>query len=50
MFGPIYMLSKKELKALKTYLEENLKKGFIHKSESSVGYPILFVPKKDGSL
>jgi hypothetical protein len=49
-FGPIYTLSKKELKALKTYLEENLKKGFICKLESPAEYPILFVPKKDGSL
>lgn len=49
-FGPIYALSEKELQTLRKYLDENLKKGFIQKSESPAGYPILFVPKKDGSL
>ena len=49
-FGPIYALSEKELGTLRKYLDENLKKGFIQKSESPAGYPILFVPKKDGSL
>jgi len=49
-FGPIYALSEKELQTLRQYLDENLKKGFIQKSESPAGYPILFVPKKDGGL
>ena len=49
-FGPIYALSEKELGTLRKYLDENMKKGFIQKSESPAGYPILFVPKKDGSL
>ena len=49
-FGPIYALSEKELGTLRTYLDENMKKGFIKKSESPAGYPILFVPKKDGTL
>ena len=49
-FRPIYALSEKELQELRKYLDENLKKGFIKKSESPAGYPILFVPKKDGSL
>ena len=35
--------------ALRTYRDENLTKGFIQPSKSSVGPPILFV-KKDGSL
>jgi hypothetical protein len=30
-------------------LDKNLKKGFIRRSESPAGHPILFVPKKDGS-
>lgn len=49
-FGPIYNLSEKELEALREYLDENLKKGFIRPSESPAGAPILFVKKKDGSL
>ena len=49
-FGPIYALSEKELQALRKYLDENLARGFIRKSTSPAGYPILFAPKKDGSL
>jgi transposase InsO family protein len=48
--GPIYRLSVSELEALKEYLDENLRKGFIQPSTSPAGYPILFVPKKDGKL
>jgi len=49
-FGPIYSLSEVELKALDTYLRENLNKGFIRQSTSPAGAPILFVKKGDGSL
>ena len=49
-FGPLYPLSRAELEELRRYLEENLKKGFIRFSKSPAGAPILFVPKKDGSL
>lgn len=49
-FVPIYKLSEKELGVLKKYIEEMLAKGFIRKSKSPAGYPILFAPKKDGSL
>ena len=49
-FGPIYQLLEKELKVLKEYIDDNLAKGFIRPSTSSAGSPVLFVPKKDGSL
>ena len=49
-YGPIYPLSQTELAALREFLEENLAKGFIRESKSPVGAPILFAPKKDGSL
>ena len=49
-FGPIYQLSESELKVLKQYVDENLAKGFIRPSTSSAASPILFVPKKDGTL
>ena len=49
-FGPIYSLSDLELKALSTWLKENLDKGFNQPSTSPAGAPILFVKKKNGSL
>jgi hypothetical protein len=49
-FGPIYGLNEKELKACWEYLQENLEKDFIRKSQSPCAAPILFVKKKDGSL
>ena len=49
-YGPIYKLTEEENEALKKYIEENLKKGFIRTSESPAGYPVLFQRKKDGSL
>jgi hypothetical protein len=49
-FGPIYSLSQRELEELRTYLDENLRKGFIRTSNSPAGAPILFAKKKDGSL
>ena len=35
---------------LKGYINENLKKGNIRKSKLSIGYLILFIPKKEGEL
>ena len=47
---PIYPLSRDKAVALAEYVEENERKGFIRKSQSPAGYPILFVPKADGKL
>jgi hypothetical protein len=49
-FGPIYSLSEKQLGVLSEYLEENLAIGRITPSISPAGAPVLFVPKKDGTL
>jgi hypothetical protein len=48
--GLVYPLSKFELKTLWKFINENLKTGFIHPSNSPFGAPILFIKKKDGSL
>lgn len=48
--GHVYSLSANELTALRKFLDENLKAGFIYPSTSSHGAPILFAKKKDGSL
>ena len=49
-FGPLYPMSRDELKALKEWLEENLRKGFIRPSSSPAASPVLFVKKPDGGL
>ena len=49
-YGPIYPLSAEELRVLREYLDKYLARGWIRKSESPAGAPILFVPKKDGGL
>ena len=46
---PIYPISEAKLGVLQTYIDENKAKGFIWESTSPVGYPILFVQKKDGT-
>jgi hypothetical protein len=49
-FGLIYSLSAKELKVLKKYLNENLKKEYIRPLTFLAGYFILFVFKKNRKL
>ena len=51
-FGPVYSLTTTttELKTLKEYIKENLKKKLIRKSKSPAGAPVLFVKKNDGFL
>jgi Reverse transcriptase (RNA-dependent DNA polymerase)/Retroviral aspartyl protease len=48
--GPMYSLSQTELHALREFIDENLRTGFIRSTSSPHGAPILFVRKKDGSL
>ena len=48
--GPIYKLSKTELEEMKKQIDEALGLGFIRPSISPWGSPVLFTPKKDGSL
>ncbi|MBW0545103.1 hypothetical protein O181_084818 [Austropuccinia psidii MF-1] len=48
--GVIYSLSNQESETLRTYISENVEKGFIRPSSSSTGAPVLFVKKMDGGL
>ena len=36
--------------ALKEFIKENLKKGYIQPLQLLVEYPVLFIPKKNGKL
>ncbi len=44
---PLYSMSEDQLKKVRTYLDENLKRGFIRPSKSLTEYSILFVSKKN---
>ena len=46
----MHRMSLKHLKALREYLETNLKKGYIRPSESEFTSLVLFVLKKNGKL
>lgn len=48
--GTIYPLSPRQLDELAHYIRENLANGRIVESSSPAGAPILFVPKKDGTI
>ncbi len=43
----LYSMSKDQLKKVRTYLDKNLKRGFIKPSKSLTEYSILFVSKKN---
>ena len=45
-----YQMAPLELKELKKQLEDLLEKGFVRRSISPWGAPVLFVKKKDGSM
>lgn len=48
-YGPLYNLSQRELEVLQDYLADATKKGWIRRSTSPAGAPVLFVPKKGGT-
>jgi predicted GNAT superfamily acetyltransferase len=48
--GKIYALTQKERKALKKFIEEHLKKGYIVPSKSPYTTPFFFIKKKDSKL
>jgi transposase InsO family protein len=48
--GKTYPLSPKETEELQTFIDENLKKGYIRPSESPMASSFFFVGKKDGKL
>jgi hypothetical protein len=48
--GRMYSLSPLELGPLRTFIEDNVRSGFIRPTNSLHGAPILFMRKKDGSL
>ncbi len=43
----LYSMSEDQLKKVRTYLDENLKRGFIRSSKSLTEYSILFISKKN---
>jgi hypothetical protein len=43
-------MSEKELVSIREYIDVNIKKKFIRPSELLAGYPVMFVPKKNGKL
>jgi hypothetical protein len=49
-FGKIYSISREELQALRDWLDENLRKGFIRPSSSPITSPVLFIKKPGGGL
>ena len=49
-YGPIYSLGPVELETLNMYIETNLANGFIRASKLSMGAPIFFIHKPNGSL
>lgn len=49
-WGPIYLLSKKELTVLQAYIDLHIKTEFIQPSQSPASAPILFVKKPRSGL
>ncbi|MBW0473904.1 hypothetical protein O181_013619 [Austropuccinia psidii MF-1] len=48
--GVIYSPSNQESDTFRAYTSENVQKGFIQTSSSSIGAPVFFVKNEDGGL
>src|SRR6201992_2875953 len=46
----VYLMSERESKVLLTYIQEELKKGYIRLSKSPISLSMFFVKKKDSTL
>uniref|UniRef100_A0A8H7N3U5 RNA-directed DNA polymerase n=1 Tax=Bionectria ochroleuca TaxID=29856 RepID=A0A8H7N3U5_BIOOC len=49
-FHKLYNLTEPQLQTLREYIDDILAKGYIRLSTLSAGYPVIFVPKKNGKL
>lgn len=49
-YSKIYPLAPAERDALREFVEENLRKGYIRPSKSPAAAPVFFIKKKDGTL
>jgi transposase InsO family protein len=49
-FHKLYNLTEPQLQTLREYIDDMMAKGYIRLSTSSAGYPVMFVPKKNGKL
>ena len=49
-FAKVYPMPPAEQAALKDFIDENLRKGYIRPSKSPAAAPVFFIKKKDGSL
>ncbi len=49
-FHCIYPFNNNKFEIFRKYIENNLKQEYIRPSQSSIGYPILFIFRKDGKL
>jgi hypothetical protein len=48
--GKVYALTQLEQEESKKFVQEHIKKGYIHPSKSPYATPFFFIKKKDGKL
>jgi hypothetical protein len=49
-FSKLYLFNEARQAVLREDIERMIRRGYIRESKSSVGYPVTFVPKKNGIL